>query len=252
MKKHYKALMLDLDGTTIPNKVDGFPSARVAKAIHEAMKQIHVATVTSRSMYAAKPVIQHLKFVTPCIVEGGAHIVDPINYKTVWQVTIPNEEIKEIVALLKKRKAPFLYPKPSTSLKPSFRLPVSESGRTNISIPEITHEHAEIIIEELKQFKNIITHKVTGWEEGKVWVTINHAEATKQLSILRLAQMLKIETHEIIGIGDSYNDFPMMMACGLKVAMGNAVPDLKEIADYIAPSVDEDGVADVIEKFILN
>ena len=42
------------------------------------------------------------------------------------------------------------------------------------------------------------------------------------------------------------------MACGLKVAMGNAIPELKEIADYVAPSVDDDGVADVIEKFILN
>jgi len=41
------------------------------------------------------------------------------------------------------------------------------------------------------------------------------------------------------------------MACGLKVAMGNATEDLKEIADYIAPTVDEDGVADVIEKFVL-
>lgn len=41
------------------------------------------------------------------------------------------------------------------------------------------------------------------------------------------------------------------MACGLKVAMGSAVEDLKAIADYIAPSVDEDGVVDVIQKFIL-
>ncbi|HXS15232.1 MAG TPA: HAD hydrolase family protein, partial [Candidatus Saccharimonadales bacterium] len=61
-----------------------------------------------------------------------------------------------------------------------------------------------------------------------------------------------ISTEEIIGIGDGHNDFPLLMACGLKVAMGNAVDDLKAIADYIAPSVDEDGVADVIEKFILN
>jgi hypothetical protein len=42
------------------------------------------------------------------------------------------------------------------------------------------------------------------------------------------------------------------MACGLKVAMGNAVPELKAIADYIAPSVTDDGMATVIEKFILN
>lgn len=42
------------------------------------------------------------------------------------------------------------------------------------------------------------------------------------------------------------------MACGLRVAMGNAVDDLKAIADYIAPSVDDDGLAEVIEKFILS
>jgi hydroxymethylpyrimidine pyrophosphatase-like HAD family hydrolase len=41
------------------------------------------------------------------------------------------------------------------------------------------------------------------------------------------------------------------MACGLKVAMGNAVADVKAIANYIAPSVEEDGIADVIEKFVL-
>ena len=44
---------------------------------------------------------------------------------------------------------------------------------------------------------------------------------------------------------------PLLMACGLKVAMGNGVPELKEIADYVAPSVDEDGISDVIEKFVL-
>jgi hypothetical protein len=42
------------------------------------------------------------------------------------------------------------------------------------------------------------------------------------------------------------------MACGLKVAVGNAVEELKEIADYIAPPLEEDGVADVINKFVLH
>jgi hydroxymethylpyrimidine pyrophosphatase-like HAD family hydrolase len=41
------------------------------------------------------------------------------------------------------------------------------------------------------------------------------------------------------------------MACGFKVAMGNAVPELKAIADYIAPSVEEDGLAHVLEKYII-
>ena len=55
----------------------------------------------------------------------------------------------------------------------------------------------------------------------------------------------------MIGIGDGYNDFPLLMACGLKIAMGNAVEDLKAIADFIVPSVEQDGVAHAINRFIL-
>lgn len=56
----------------------------------------------------------------------------------------------------------------------------------------------------------------------------------------------------MIGVGDGYNDFPLLMSCGLKIAMGNAIEELKDIADYIAPSVDEDGLAKVIDKYYLN
>lgn len=44
---------------------------------------------------------------------------------------------------------------------------------------------------------------------------------------------------------------PLFESVGFKVAMGNAPKELKEIADYVAPTVQEDGVADVIERFIL-
>ena len=57
---------------------------------------------------------------------------------------------------------------------------------------------------------------------------------------------------DTIGIGDGNNDKPWLLMCGLKVTMGNAVPELKAIADYIAPGVENDGVADVIEKFVLS
>ena len=50
-------------------------------------------------------------------------------------------------------------------------------------------------------------------------------------------------------MGDGYNDFSLLMACGLKVAMGNAVEELKSIADYIAPTVENDGLSNVIAKY---
>jgi hydroxymethylpyrimidine pyrophosphatase-like HAD family hydrolase len=55
----------------------------------------------------------------------------------------------------------------------------------------------------------------------------------------------------MIGVGDGHNDLPLFEACGFRVAMGNADEELKKLADYIAPSVEDDGIVDVIEKFIL-
>lgn len=76
-------------------------------------------------------------------------------------------------------------------------------------------------------------------------------KATKKHAVLEVARHLNIKTEEIIGVRDGHNDLSLLMACGLKIAMGNAVREIKSIADYIAPSVEEDGVAHVIEKFIL-
>ena len=55
----------------------------------------------------------------------------------------------------------------------------------------------------------------------------------------------------MIAAGDSYNDLPMLKACGLRIVMGNAPDALKAIADYVAPSVDDDGLATAIEDFVM-
>jgi hydroxymethylpyrimidine pyrophosphatase-like HAD family hydrolase len=116
---------------------------------------------------------------------------------------------------------------------------------------DISPDLEKIILDEFSSIPTLATHKIPHPENNKIFIDITHARATKQLGVFELAKILDIETHEIIGVGDGHNDFPMLMACGLKVAMGNAVDDLKAIADYIAPTVDNDGVADVIEKFVL-
>jgi hydroxymethylpyrimidine pyrophosphatase-like HAD family hydrolase len=89
------------------------------------------------------------------------------------------------------------------------------------------------------------------WNATFECLDIVSEHASKLHGVVDVAKLMHLSTHEIIGVGDGYNDFPLLMACGLKIAMGNAVPELKAIADFVAPTVDEDGVATVIEKFIL-
>ena len=67
----------------------------------------------------------------------------------------------------------------------------------------------------------------------------------------KLIKILGISKGEVIACGDGYNDITMLQFAGLGVAMENATEQTKSAADYITLSNDEDGIAAVIEKFIL-
>ena len=54
-----------------------------------------------------------------------------------------------------------------------------------------------------------------------------------------------------MGIGDSYNDLEMLLACGYKVAMGNSIPQVLKIADYIAPNYLNNGVEETLKRIVL-
>ena len=122
-----------------------------------------------------------------------------------------------------------------------------------IFINGITDVEADELMSALSNIPNVAVHKMPAMKiEGRFGIEATDALATKLHGIVELQKILGVTKEETIGVGDSYNDFPLLMASGLKIAMGNAVPELKAIADFIAPSVEEDGVATVIEKFILS
>ncbi len=66
-----------------------------------------------------------------------------------------------------------------------------------------------------------------------------------------IAETLGIQSDEIMAFGDSYNDKRMLQYAGLGIAMEDAEPEVKAIADYITLSNDKDGVAYAIERFLL-
>ena len=77
-------------------------------------------------------------------------------------------------------------------------------------------------------------------------------KADKGLGVLALAKELGIHAEEIIAVGDSENDLPMLKVVGMPVAMGNAMESLFPHVKHITDSNMNDGVASLIEKFILN
>ena len=73
----------------------------------------------------------------------------------------------------------------------------------------------------------------------------------KGSGLRRLCQILDIDPQRVLAIGDSDNDIPMLQAAGFAVAMDNATEGVKAVAHWVAPSVDEDGVALALQKWVL-
>ena len=74
---------------------------------------------------------------------------------------------------------------------------------------------------------------------------------TKATALSLLADILKIDSSEIMAMGDANNDIEMLQFAGLGIAMGNASDHVKSLADAVTVSNEEDGVARAIEKYIL-
>jgi Cof subfamily protein (haloacid dehalogenase superfamily) len=77
------------------------------------------------------------------------------------------------------------------------------------------------------------------------------AGASKGLALAAVGMAYGIKREEMIAVGDGYNDVSMLEYAGLGVAMGNAPEEIKALCQYTTLSNDEDGVAAVIEKYIL-
>jgi hypothetical protein len=248
-KKKYKALILDVDGTLIPNKRDGMPSKKVTDAIAKASKLIHIGVATSRPYFMLAHIVDNLKLSGPSIIAGGAQVIDIASKKVLFEKTLSVQDVMEVGKLAEELSISLTVLDNNEGI--IFSRKYMPNKPLHFWLYALDIRKADEFTEKTSRIPTLASHKVPSWEKGKFDLSITHASATKQHAILEVAKLLKIETHEIIGVGDGYNDFPLLMACGLKVAMGNAVDELKAIADYIAPSVEEDGVADVIEKFVL-
>lgn len=248
----YKALMIDVDGSLIPKKIDGTPSKKVADAIAQVRQTIHVGLATSRPLFILSRILNHIEPSGPSILNGGAQIIDFPSRKIVWEKPLKEDDVKTICKELKRFVRNKVYLN-NGSEDVAYRGGHIPENLMQIYIAGFTLNEANNVVDTLSKIStSTAIYRVPSWQEGKTDIIVTHTLATKQHAIFEVAKILGISTHEIIAVGDGYNDFPLLMACGLKVAMGNAVDDLKAIADYIAPTVEEDGVADVINKFVLN
>ena len=80
------------------------------------------------------------------------------------------------------------------------------------------------------------------------WYKFTKKNVTKENAIIKITEVCGFGTESIIAFGDDFADIGMLELCGLGVAMGNAIEEIKEKADIVIGSNDEDGIAVFLEN----
>ena len=79
-------------------------------------------------------------------------------------------------------------------------------------------------------------------------IEVTKAGVTKAAGLARVCEHYELTTENVLVFGDSGNDVDMMRVAGYAVAMGNAFPEVKAIADQVTESIHEDGAANAIHR----
>lgn len=254
--KNY-AIIFDLDGTAIDSPDKKLPSQKLIDAVAQVKESYCLSAATGRVWSFAKPVLQSLKLVDPSIISAGTQICNPVTGEILWQKVVNEDSLREVIELLKQYPEYKLLYNDGTENDYFYGgfFPQDFTAKEPVYFLEQVFVPDSIAIEihnKLNQVKGVVCVMVVAQKPGCRDLHIINSSATKEHAIAELLKILKITRENTIGIGDGHNDIHLFNAVNYKVAMGNAVPALKEIANEVVGSVKDDGMAEYLKTLNRN
>ena len=241
------AAALDLDGTVIG------PDENISPAVHEAIvrlaERIHVFIATGREPADVLRYANELGLTTPQLCDGGANILDPVQGVSTWAAPLGPVNAEAVVTRLREMGSAFVATHASGTASTFDDVPDWDLIR--VSALDLDEDTADALATEFRRNKNMYVIKAVLPYNGLWAVDFTLAGVDKASGIARVGQTLGVNPTNIVAVGDSYNDLPMLEACGFSVAMGNAPPEVKDAAEFVAPSVAEDGLSVAIKEYVL-
>lgn len=268
----YKLIAIDMDGTLL--KDDKTISAKTKNALKAASSLgIKIVLTSGRPVQGIKNYLNELQLTSKddyVIGLNGALICKCSDYSIISSnETLNGKDLKDIYNRVKELKTYFhAFTTDEDLVNVESKFSKNEEKRINLKVRVVDFpteikdddEILKVVLEEEKEVLDKITSKIPKelFEEYNVIRSVDFMlefmknGCNKATGVEKLAQYLEISKEEIIAIGDASNDKEMIEYAGLGVAMGNSKDDIKMLADFITKSNEEDGVAYVIDKFIIN
>ena len=277
MQQPIRIVMTDLDGTFIRNVFE--PVEANVRAMERCKAAgVPVCAVTARNFNCGERVFRRANFTHYVVTNNGSSIQDAKTGENLWENVLPEAWLRAAMELCIHMGAAFqvhdsytaVHYGPTRAREECYldrenRLETDPRFHTRVEVADDVDEVIRLMDGHAQLVRAKVEGEIPPWfyseliRSGEYMLTssspglieIMAAGSGKRAGVMQLARMLDIPRENVMACGDQYNDVGMIQWAGVGVAMGNAQPRVKELADYVAPVHTEGGVADAIERFVL-
>lgn len=264
----YKMLVTDADGTLLDSH------GKIPEEVKEALLKLRdngliITIATGRMQKRTEPIARELKVNAPIICYNGALIVDMYTGKRLLEMPIPSQKLSSLFVILKRwGYEPVIYHEETFMVEE-----LNERTQWYIGFGPKVDYHVVSDLPEFIKNKNISSFKVLALDDLqdpkpidpellqilekeydvsyslKGYLEITLKEVNKGNALKILSEELKIDSKNILAVGDSGNDISMLKYAGMGIAMGTADEKTRAYADYVTSSDSRGGFLDIINKF---
>jgi Cof subfamily protein (haloacid dehalogenase superfamily) len=262
-------IIADIDGTLVG--WDRHVSPRVREAVASAMRAgVLVTLATGRWYRSAQPIAAELGLELPMILHNGALVKDSLTGEVLHHSPLPWALAREAARTVRRHgMQPILYEDggeaivagPPEEDSPGAARYLMKEGvrRVPIDVLELTADPLELLVVDTAERVEPLLAELTcdRWRTvtsmsiavpNDRLVEVLSLECSKTNAVEALARRYGVSFDEIMAVGDNFNDLDMIESAGYGVAMGNAPAAVQARANWVAPRVDEDGLAVAIER----
>lgn len=265
----YKLIAMDLDGTL--NNDQKVITEKTKAALMAAQKAgIRLALASARpspGLFKERDILRLQDYRGILMSYNGGRIVDAATGKVLFETSMDLQETKQVLRQLEKLPVtPILddgvqfYVTDKSGFKVEYEcknnnMVCSEVGNLAefLSFAPIkilmSADPAQLKTVQ-KQIADFLPQRLTVVQTAPFYLEVIPKVINKGQGIRDICSVLGIATEEVISFGDAENDIPMLRAAGMGVAMGNAAEPVKQAADMVTLSNNEDGIAAALEKLL--
>ena len=263
-----KLFVSDIDGTILqtPKKI----SARNIQAVKKMVDAGITVTIATGRMYrAALPIAQELGVDVPIITYNGG-LIKSVNGEIIHAQYLPEEVLLDVINFYEAHGWHLQSYSDDNLIVPAYndfvgfyesnqKVTASVVGWDGMKkktfhvckLLSISDNEAENS-RRMAELKEKFAGKIEVTRSAPIFTEIMCPNVSKAAAVKILAEKFGVDRAEVMAIGDSYNDLPMLQAAGVSVAMGNATDDVKKFCTSVTGNCEDDGFAEAVEKFVFN